>query len=119
MSTSDIPKASELMPQLVKLDATEVGQLSLFVSSEKWREAYLQCLGQAGLDAREKAEQLKSGFGKGSVEVVELAEVALASAPMPFMKAMRSDMAAEAAPGIEAGKQKVQVKVQGKFKFKP
>ena len=118
VSTSDFSKLSQLMPTFTELGATQIGDLSLYVSKAVAKKAYQECLAMAGIEAREKASAIHKEFSKSSLVLVEIKESTSTSYNPPFaMKsAMLESSDAVAAPSIEAGKQKITVKVDAQFK---
>lgn len=118
VSTSDFTKLSQLMPAFTELGATQIGDLNLFVSKSVMKKAYRECLALAGLEAREKAQAIQKEFSKSSLSLVEIRESSVNSySPTYAMKsAMLESSDAAAAPSLEAGKQKITVKVDAQFK---
>lgn len=98
VSTSDFSKLSGLIPSFTEMGATQVGELSLFVS---------------------KAMALHREFSKSSLKLEEMKEISSSSYRPPL--AIKSAMVMEAsdssvAPSIEGGKQKISVQVMAQFK---
>lgn len=118
VSTADFTKLSQLMPAFTELGANQIGDLNLFVSKAVMKKAYRECLGLAGLEAREKAQAIQKEFSRSTLSLVEIRESSVASYHPPYaMKsAMMESSDAAVAPSIEAGKQKITVKVDAQFK---
>ena len=118
VSTSDFTKLSQLMPAFPELGATQIGELSLYVSKTVAKNAYKECLALAGLEAREKAQAIQKEFSKSSLSLADIRESSVTSYHPPYaMKsAMLESSDAAVAPSIEAGKQKITVKVDAQFK---
>lgn len=118
LSTSDFAQLSSLIAELPALGASSVGQLNLYVSSTVERKAYQDCLSTAAQHARQKAQAMQKGFGSSSLKLKELRESTSPGYAQPY--ALKSAMAMEAsdaspAPSIEAGKQRISVKIDAIF----
>ncbi len=118
VSTSDFTKLSQLIAHFAELGATQIGELSLYVSKAVAKRAYQECLGEAGREAREKANAIHKEFSKSELKLLELKEVSYSvySPPFAMKSAMMEASEAPSSPGIEAGKQKITVKVEAQFK---
>lgn len=69
VTTSDISRLGQVMAEASKLGVQNVGSLKTFLSLEKSKKEYLNCLDIAAEDARGKAQKLahKLGFKIGDV----------------------------------------------------
>lgn len=122
VSTEDIARLGDIMNVAGKLGITDVGNLNTYASEGKLKGLENQCLKDAALDAKKKAETLASALGAKIKEVVTIntSEVNLPM-PRPFQqqmmhKSMRTMEAASSAE-VEGGKEKYSLKIQATFRI--
>ena len=122
ISTSEIAKLGDVIVIANKLSITEVGALQSYVSDQKMKSLELDCLKEASLDAKKKAETLAKTLGAklDGILTINEAGVSLPPSPQPvFMKKGMRGMEAMsmAAPEISAAKEKYTLNIQATFKL--
>lgn len=108
VTTSEISRFGEVMGYAAQIGIKNVGSLQTFLSLEKNRAEYANCLEIAAENARHKAKKLakKLDFEVGEVvNLIESPSVIMPPSPSPYpmAKAMRSDMSSMETTQIEAG----------------
>lgn len=122
ISTEEISRLGDIMNVAAKIGVTEVSSLNTYVSDSKLKSLESQCLKEAALDARKKADTLASALNAKVKEVVNItnADVSL-PIPRPFERGamMQKSMAMmdSAPPSVEAGKEKYSLKIQATFRM--
>ena len=116
--TSEIDRAGNVIPVVLKAGAQGLGQLQMYVSDATYDKAYLDCLSGALSSAKDKATKLLKGHSSGNLQLLEVSEGQSAQASPIMYKAARMEMAAASdGPSLETKTQKIEVSVTAKFKF--
>jgi uncharacterized protein YggE len=124
VSTSDIPRLSEVMEIAAREEIRDVGALTSFLSTEKIRKEQDLCLKEAAEHAKSKAENLADSLGAhlGHVATINESNVTTPPRIMPMMRQAMFKAGAEApqeAPNtIEGGKQEINATVNVSFELK-
>src|SRR5690606_3645443 len=74
VATSQTQRLGEVTQIGAREGAREIGELELFLSSEKSRAEKMACLDTAAKDARERAEKLAGALGARVGEVLKITE---------------------------------------------
>lgn len=125
VTSSSIQRLGEVITIAAREGLTDVGQLTMFVSSEKALAERLASLEQAAQNARAKAEQLARTLNAALGEVVAISEerdYPLAPRPVTAInrsKGLSFDEQETAPPSIEAGQQELTVTVHVVFALLP
>lgn len=124
VASASIQRLGEAIAIAAREGLTDVGELTLFVSSEKALQERLACLEEAAQNARTKADRLAKTLNAAIGEAVSISEEqARMPSPRPLM-AMQRAKGLEAAgddisaPSIEAGGQELTVTVQVVFSLR-
>lgn len=121
ITTSDISRLGEAIQLGSQVGITNVGSLQSYLSIEKAKKEYLNCLDIASDDAKAKAEQLGKRLGFKIGEVLSVEETPNRNSPpserymMKSMNAMTTG--ALDATQIEVGTQQFSTNLQVKFKI--
>lgn len=121
VETSEIEKIGDTLSLASSLGISQVGNLETFLSLEKNRSEYLNCLELAAEDAEMKAQRLAKKLKIKTADIHKVIE-----SPMPINNPilhhspMMKSMSAEAmpSPGIEAGEQDFSATVDIHYKIK-
>jgi len=125
VTSSSIQRLGEVIAIAAREGLTDVGQLTLFVSSEKALAERVAGLEQAAQNARTKADHLAKTLNTRLGEAVTISEEQThLPSPRPVMALNRSkgsgfDEQQMAPPSIEAGEQELTVTVQVVFALLP
>ncbi|MFZ4714988.1 MAG: SIMPL domain-containing protein [Bacteriovoracaceae bacterium] len=121
LSTSEIAKLGDVMVIANKHSVTEIGSLQSYVSDEKMKGMEIDCLKEASLDAKKKAEALAMSLGAKIDGILSVSEANISNHyPQPvFAKsmAMSGGSAEMASPDVAGGKEKYTLKIQTTFKL--
>lgn len=122
ISTDEIARLGDIMAVAAKLGVTEVSSLNTYTSETKQKSLEAQCLKEAALDARKKADTLANALGAKVKEVVTISSADInVPQPRPFEgRAMMKTMALDSGgtvPSVEGGKEKYSLKIQATFRI--
>ena len=122
VSTSDVSRLGEVVAIAVKQGVQETGQLETYLSLQKEKNEYLNCLSIAAKDAQTKAQRLARELGRTVGEAQTIQEGRAEASPPVFkmMEAhnMMSAKTASSAPTVDAGTQSFTASIQVSFKLK-
>lgn len=123
VQTSETGRLGEVTAIGAAEGVRDVGALQLFVSRAASKQAMQDCLSDAAIDARKNAERIAAALNVKLGDVLTFTQEG--AAPPPMVPMVRNMMKAEAAmasdasgPGIEAGKQTLNLNVQASFEVK-
>lgn len=111
----DLPKLGSIIDQAVTLGVNQGG--SIFFTNDKPEAALTEARKAAVADAMEKAKVLSQAAGVSLGRVVEISENSRAPEPVPMMRAMSKEYAADAVP-VAAGENTYNVSVNVTFAIK-
>lgn len=111
----DLPKLGSIIDQAVTLGVNQGG--SIFFTNDKPEAALTEARRAAVADAMEKAKVLSQAAGVSLGRVVEISENSRAPEPVPMMRAMSKEYAADAVP-VAAGENTYNVSVNVTFAIK-
>jgi hypothetical protein len=116
------PEVAEVVAIAVKQGVQETGQLETYLSLQKEKNEYLNCLSIAAKDALTKAQRLARELGRTVGEAQTIQEGRAEASPPVFkmMEAhnMMSAKTASSAPTVDAGTQSFTASIQVSFKLK-
>lgn len=122
--TSDVKRMGEAIDIASREGVRDVGQLMTLISPARMNEAKTECLKEAVLTAKKKAQKVAEALGKTVGDAVSVSETGapeFGASPMPLMAKMSMDARAgrEAAPPpVDAGKRELSVQVNAVFILK-
>lgn len=111
----DLTKLGSIIDQAVTLGVNQGG--SIFFTNDKPEAALTEARKAAVADAMEKAKVLSQAAGVSLGRVVEISENSRAPEPVPMMRAMSKEYAADAVP-VAAGENTYNVSVNVTFAIK-
>lgn len=119
VETSEIPRIGEVIDQTAKQNV-EGGSLSVFVSRERWKSEYQECLSTAIADARGKAERMAKAADSSLGRAISIEEEGTHPVPMPAPMSDRAMIksAGESIPTIDTTAAKMTVRVQVSYELK-
>jgi uncharacterized protein YggE len=120
VSTSEIAKLGDVMVSANKHSISEIGALSSYVSDEKMKGLEIDCLKEASLDAKKKAEALAKSLGAKLDGILTVSEANIQYSPTPqpvFGKSLMMARSEMATPEVAGGKEKYSLKIQATFKL--
>jgi uncharacterized protein YggE len=74
VETSDIAKIGDVIAVAGKHSVKDIGELTTFVSKEKYKAEYEDCLENAARNAKDKAQKLAKGAGVKIGKVIDITE---------------------------------------------
>jgi uncharacterized protein YggE len=77
IETSNIPRIGEAISAAAKLGIKDIGNLNTFVSAQKYKAEYENCLEEASRNARDKAAKLAKGANVSLGKVISIQEGSL------------------------------------------
>ena len=120
VTTSDIAKLGDVIDVATREGIQDVGRLTTYLSPEKLHKEKFNCLNEAALDARAKAERLAETLGsklEGPLEISETGDAEPTIRPMMTAVARHMDVGAPA-PVVDPGFETLSTSVQVTFRLR-
>ena len=112
VSTSDIQKLGDVMVLAAKHGVQEVGSMMTYLSQEKMKETHEDCLKEAILNARAKANEMASVIGGHGGAVISIEETPRNGGAEPrFFAAAPEAKGMQLSPGIETKPEEISVNI--------
>jgi hypothetical protein len=119
VTTSDIAKLGDVIDIATREGVQDVGSLTTTLSPAKLQKEKFNCLSEAALDARAKAERLAETLGSKLEGPLEISETGEAEPIRPMLSAMALRGSSLAAPPtVEPGFQTLSTSVQVTFRLR-
>lgn len=122
VTTTDLKRLGEALETAAQEGIKDIGRLTMFISPARYNETRADCLREATLSAKAKAQKVAEALGHSIGDPLNIVESggAMAPPPVPMMERMSMAKAGDmgAPPQVEGGKEDIIVDVTATFGLK-